>query len=47
MPLLRLLNQILTMHQNIRETNEELKDKKPGESQDITDKSKEVLRKPI
>ena len=31
MPLLRLLNQILTMHQNVRETNEELKEKKPGE----------------
>ena len=45
MPLLRLLNQILTMHQNIRETNEELKDRKPGESHEITDKSKGVLRR--
>ena len=41
MPLLRLLNQILTMHQNVRETNEELKEKKPGESHDLNEKTKE------
>ncbi len=29
MPLLRLLNQIATMHQNVKETNEELKENKP------------------
>ena len=29
MPLLRLLNQIVTMHQNVKETNEELKEKRP------------------
>ena len=31
MPLLRLLNQIATMHQNVKETNEELKEKKPAD----------------
>ncbi|CAB4060691.1 unnamed protein product [Lepeophtheirus salmonis] len=31
MPLLRLLNQILTMHQNVKETSEELKERKPEE----------------
>ena len=29
MPLLRLVNQIVTMHQNAKETNEELKEMKP------------------
>ena len=29
MPLLRLVNQIATMHQNVKETNEELKENKP------------------
>ena len=32
MPLLRLVNQIVTMHQNVKETNEELKEKKPDEA---------------
>ena len=45
MPLLRLLNQILTMHQNIRETNEELRDKKPGDSQELNEKSKDPFRR--
>ena len=45
MPLLRLLNQILTMHQNIRETNEELRDKKPGDSHEVNVKSKDSLRR--
>ena len=30
MPLLRLLNQIVTMHLNVKETSEELKEQKPG-----------------
>ena len=30
MPLLRLVNQIVTMHQNAKETNEELKEMKPA-----------------
>ena len=34
MPLLRLLNQIATMHQNVKSTNEELKEKKPMGSED-------------
>ena len=29
MPLLRLINQIVTMHLNVKETSEELKEKKP------------------
>ena len=44
MPLLRLLNQILTMHQNVRETNEELKEKKPGESMDLENKKDTFAR---
>ena len=32
MPLLRLLNQIVTMHLNVKEMSEELKEKKPGGS---------------
>ena len=31
MPLLRLLNQIATMHMNVKETNEELREKRPVE----------------
>jgi hypothetical protein len=29
MPLLRLLNQIVTMHMNVKETNEELRENRP------------------
>jgi hypothetical protein len=32
MPLLRLVNQIVTMHQNVKEANEELKENKPSSS---------------
>ena len=32
MPLLRLINQIVTMHLNVKETSEELKEKKPNSS---------------
>ena len=32
MPLLRLMNQLLTMHENVKETNEELRERKPSKS---------------
>ena len=41
MPLLRLVNQIATMHQNFKETNEELKEKRPAPPEH---KSKEYMR---
>ena len=39
MPLLRLLNQIVTMHMNVKETSEELREKRPQDSKPPSAKS--------
>ena len=46
MPLLRLLNQIVTMHMNVKETNEELREKRPVESKPSSAKSSTAGQEP-
>ena len=46
MPLLRLLNQIVTMHMNVKETNEELREKRPLDSKPSSAKSSTAGQEP-
>eukprot|EP00095_Tigriopus_kingsejongensis_P008238 maker-scaffold230_size244653-snap-gene-0.11 protein:Tk08238 transcript:maker-scaffold230_size244653-snap-gene-0.11-mRNA-1 annotation:"PREDICTED: uncharacterized protein KIAA1109-like isoform X7" len=44
MPLLRLANQIVTMHLNVKETNEELKENKPTVPENVVTGRKDYMR---
>lgn len=45
MPLLRLANQIVTMHLNVKETNEELRENKPHQEPEASDQKEYMRRK--